>query len=108
MIRAEVDAIDEEKNEIATNECDCAGAKKYRRLQTESDIARENIDSLFAEKNPEAAALLKEAITPIQNGKIKSLSIQVTPKIKASIKKSTKDSLVVNRTYTQKEELDTE
>ena len=95
-------------NDLATEQCDCPGALRKRKMDEERSRACEIIENLFEESNPEAAELLKSAIEPIQKEKIKNISIQVCSKIKASITKTTKDSLRVTRTFTKKDEMETE
>lgn len=95
-------------NQMATEECDCAGATHQRKLDTERESAIAIIDEFFTETYPEAAELMKNSITPIQHEKIKSISIQICPKIKATVTKTTKDSIKVSRTFTKKDEMETE
>lgn len=107
IVAADIDSTVEELNELASEDCDCNGASLARKLHTEAEVARVNIDNLF-ENEPETAAILKEAIEPIQNGKIRKITIAINSKTKASLNKTNKDSLIVNRTTTLKEDLDTE
>lgn len=108
LINAEPEATIEELNELAIEECDCEGAKRFKKRRIEAGIARENIDNLFADQHPCAAAVLKECIELVQDGKIKEVNLKVTSKVKAQLKKTNKDSIQVNKTVTTKEELDTE
>lgn len=95
-------------NALATEECDCPGATHQRKLNHEKETAEGIIDEYFTETYPEAAELLKASIEPIQKEKIKNITIQICPKIKAAITKTNKDSLKVSRTFTKKDEMETE
>ena len=102
------DMDEAEIDERATEECDCEGATMMRSMKRDADIAKLNIDNLFAEKSPVTAAVLKECIEPIQKGQIVNISIQVSDTVKASLKRNSKNVLIVNRTDTMKQELMTE
>ena len=105
----ETDIDDQELvNAMATEECTCAGASHARKLFNEKNTAEAIIDNYFGGKYPEAAELLKMAIEPVQTEAIKSITIQVCPKIKANLSKTTKDSIKVKRTFTQTDEEATE
>lgn len=108
MVKADVNATEEELNELAVEDCKCDGAQHFRKKRTEAEIAKCNIDNLFADHYPCVAAVLKECIPLVQDGSIKKITLNVTSKVKATMNKTTKDSLLVNKTMIAKEELDTE
>lgn len=108
IVSADVDMTIDELNELASEECDCEGARLFKKRRTEAEVARENVDNLFADHHPCAAAVLKECIELVQDGRLKEVNLKITPKVKAQLKKTNKDSIQVNKTVTTKEELDTE
>ena len=108
IVNADIDSTEEELNELAVDDCDCEGAKIFRKRRNDADIAKATIDSLFGETHPCTAAVLKECIPLVQDGRIKEINIKVTSRVKAQLKKSKTDSTLVNKTVTTKEELDTE
>ena len=108
MVETEGDESQYTLNDLATENCKCAGAAHYRKLKNEKETAIGIIEDMVNKAHPEAAELLKASIDYIQEDKIKSISIQACSKIKVSLTKTSKDSLKVTQVFTQKDEMDTE
>lgn len=108
LVNADVDSSLDELNELAAEECDCEGAQRFKKRKNEAEIAKYNIDNLFAEHHPCAAAVLKECIELVQEERIKEVNLKISSKVRAQLKKTNKDSILVNKIVTTKEELDTE
>ena len=108
IVKGDPDMTQEELDYLATEECDCNKATLERKRENEAKVAEVNIENLFGESAPAAAELLKKSIYAIQHGSLKKVGIQIDAKVKAEIGLSAKDTVVVKRTYTNAEVLDTE
>lgn len=82
-------------NEKATRACDCEAAQHYTKVQESKENASLQIQALFESDHQEMGQILIDAIDPVMDGKIKSVSIKAGENtvISATIKR-TKDGTI--------------
>lgn len=82
-------------DEKATRACDCEAARQYTHIQESKENVSLQIQALFESDHQEMGQLLIDAIEPVSEGKIKSVSIKAGEEtvISATIKR-TKDGTI--------------
>ena len=63
-------------DERATRACDCEAAMEYTRIQESKENVSLQIQALFESDHQEMGQLLIDAIEPVSQGKVKSVSIK--------------------------------
>ena len=76
IVNSEEELSQEELDRIASEECDCAGAKLARKKEESRRFAYEYADGLF-ESKPEARELMRAAITAVSEGTVNKATIKV-------------------------------
>lgn len=76
IVQAEEDLSQDELDRIASEECDCAGANLARKKEDSKRRAFEWAENIFNSK-PEALALMKAAITAINEAVIGRMSMKI-------------------------------
>lgn len=76
IVNVEEDLPQEELDRIASEECDCTGAKFARKKEESKRFAFEYVEGVF-ESNPEALALMRAAIIAVSEDAIKRASMKV-------------------------------
>lgn len=94
----------EEIDELVTETCECLDARIYSLKKGRKERADARIESLFGEGNgsvivPDAAvSLLHEAVYPVCEGFIKSVTMDIGDGIRGKISITSKGSIKVERT----------
>lgn len=89
----------------ATERCKCIDAGVWREEQGKKEKARKNIEKLFRKDLPQVADILMQAVEPVSNGYVASVSINTGAEIVASIREK-KGKLVVSRKVTTEDTLE--
>lgn len=99
VIGAERCETQEEIDQIATEECNCEEGRNWRERQTSMRAAEDQLAELFIDKQEHEAAdnFLKPAIREIGRNGIKSLSIQISETVSASIHMNSKGNIIIKR-----------
>lgn len=101
-------------DETVTETCDCVGAFDYTRKKISTERAYQNIEKLFGKEmegyeitGEELEKICKEAVIPIYDEKIKTITVDTGEGIKAKISRS-KDSefIKVERVDTKKRKME--
>ena len=95
----------EEVNELATEFCDCFTAEDYTRKKNRMERAYERIDMLFVEDetvpvDESVVTLLREAVSPMCEDFIQSISIDTGKGIKGKLSLTAKGKIKVSRIIT--------
>ena len=69
-------ASQEERNAIATHECDCKGAQNARDLDYRIERGRNAIEKIVAKKDEDAAAVFMSGLKATAEGGIQSIQIK--------------------------------
>lgn len=99
------DASQEERDNIATSECDCEGATEARNLEYQIARGQAAIDRI-AGKDKNVAAVLNAGLRATAEGGIRSIQIKTGSGVKYQM--SAKTNIVVKSTETFEEESDGE
>lgn len=95
----------EEKDEIASTECDCEGAKEARNIEYQIDKGKTAIERI-AGKDKNVATILRAGLRPIAEGAIQSIQVKTGSGMKYQI--AMKKNIIVKSTETLEEESDGE
>lgn len=95
----------EDRDEIATSECDCEGATKARNLEYQIARGQAAIDRI-AGKDKNVAAVLNAGLRATAEGGIRSIQVKTGSGVKYQM--SAKKNIVVKSTETFEEESDGE
>lgn len=106
VILANEPSNQEEEIEMAILACDCAGAMLHKTMLSKAEIAKDNIDLEFNKDCPEVAEILKKAVEYIAKGKITKISVDTGRGVKAAVNKTSRCTIKVSRTETEKVEHD--
>ena len=95
----------EEVNELVTELCDCSVAADYTYKKNRKERAYERIDMLFVEDetiivDESMVTLLREAVSPMCEGFLHSVSIDTGKGIKGKMNLTAKGGIKVARTIT--------
>ena len=97
----------EENNELATEFCDCFEAERYTHKKNQTERAYEKIDTLFVEDetapvpvDESVVTLLREAVSPMCENFIQSISIDTGKVIKGKLSLTAKGKIKVSRIIT--------
>lgn len=96
---------EEEANEQATMSCKCDKAIDYKRVVEMKETACGNSDALFQDQSEEVRQLLRDAVNLIAERKINSISVKISSRLNANLKKGS-DSIVIKRKYTEENTLE--
>ncbi len=103
IIKGSADMTEEEITEEATRSCNCDAAKTYRERIQRAGAAKHSIDELFGEgaggfaQPAEVTYLMKNGIDAINNGNIKSVTINLNKGLKCKIAATQDDKIKVSR-----------
>ena len=73
-----------EKDEIATHECDCEGARAQRKREERIDRAKTAIRQIVERKDEKAAEIFRAGLEAMADGRILSIQIKATGGMKYS------------------------
>lgn len=74
-----------ERDETATHECDCEGARKARMREERIDRAKTAIRQIVERKDEKAAAIFRAGLEATADGRILSIQIKATGGMKYSM-----------------------
>lgn len=103
VIDGSTDMTEEEKTEKATMSCNCESAKCYRERMQRMSLAEQSIDELFGEGAGDfvqpgvVTQLMKIGIGAMNDGDIKSITINLNKGLKCKIAVATDDKIKVLR-----------
>ena len=103
VIDGGADMTEGEKTEKATMYCNCDAAKVYRERMQRMSLAEQSIEVLFGEgaggfaQPAEVTYLMKNGIDAINNGNIKSVTINLNKGLKCKIAATQDDKIKVSR-----------
>lgn len=110
------EATDEQKNDMATKQCDCVQAKIEREKELEIERAKERIEQLFGsgaeemgfEPIPEAEIhhLMNTVVQLIANRVIRGTTIEINSETKAKLTVSSKGKINIERSQAIKYKLE--
>lgn len=103
MIRAKAGQSQEEMDKTATDKCTCAPADLARKRRRQRDKCKDDINKICGDTYPAAAAVLEDAIEPIQSGILSGASVMTTDGIRIGIKLS-KDGIKTSLEFKKKTE----
>ena len=75
MVNVSPDATQEEVNQKVTDDCGCRMASKVRQIRQQREDCIDNIHEIFGEKQEEVQQMFIESISPIQENKIKKITV---------------------------------
>jgi len=111
-----IDGTQEEKDEIATENCTCTKAKIYARHKKEIENAKKNIRSLFGEgaedhglhplNSEKVLSLLDEIAELISYRHIGAVALTLTGTLKAKLTATSDGNIRVERIDTEKNKLE--
>ena len=101
------DCTTERADEIATEECQCEGAKRYREKKKRKDRANKAIEEQFGDNSrhplkEEIKEYLKTAADMIVEYRINSVTVDIGRGIKAKIGTTSKANVKVEKIITEK------
>ena len=79
-------ATQEEKDRIASDECDCVGAERERSIQKMIKQGTKHTEKIIGPKSQDAAGAITSVIEAIARGDLDSISIDIRPGLRASAK----------------------
>lgn len=98
------DWLDEERNEYATEMCECPEADLYRLNKLKKENGRKRVKSLFERDQSDAVkSFLQAAVELIADEEISSITVKIDDVTKADIKTGSKGGIRVERTDTTKQ-----
>ena len=96
-IKADPNATEEEKDNIASSECGCKDAQQAADTDTAIRVMTENIESRYADMKESTRKMLVSALKPVAYGYIDRVSVKVNDRVSIKIFRS-KDGLNCTRT----------
>lgn len=103
MVEVPENATDEEINEAATLDCDCAGASLARKKEYQKEACIAYIDDMMGKDHPEIGEILKNGIEAIQDMKVSKITVNTYIGQTARLSMG-KDGIKVELEKKQKEE----
>lgn len=93
---------EEERDKIATKNCICENAKNVREREVEYEKAEWEIDKIFREDDEKVKDIMRKGMRTIQNGEIKSMTIDTGLNVKCKVSISATGCIKVERKETKK------
>lgn len=103
IIKGSADMTEEEITEMATMSCECEGAKAYSARKQRLEKAKKCVDELFGEgaggfaQSGEVTQFMKNGIDAINNGDMRSLTVNLNEGLKCKIMTTTDGKIKVLR-----------
>ena len=103
IIKGSADMTEEEITEMATRSCDCEAAETYRMRLQRLEKAKKNIEELFGEnaggfaQRSEIKNLMECGVDVINDGDVRSITINLNKGLKCKIAIMTDDRIKVSR-----------
>ena len=94
---------EEERDKIATKKCICENAKNVREREAAYEKAEWEIDKIFREDDEKVKDIMRKGMRTIQNGEIKSMTIDTGLNVKCKVSISATGCIKVERKETKKE-----
>ncbi len=104
-IKAPLNYTDDQRDELATELCKCYEAEYYTNKKSWKERAHDRIEKLFGEESEEPIndseiKILHDAVEPVANNDITSMTVDFGNGIKAKINITAKGKIKVQRTDT--------
>lgn len=99
-------ATQEQLDKWATEKCTCEQAKKAQEKVKAKRTAEDNIKFMFREHYPEVEAVMKEALTYIEDGALSKITIDTGTGVKGSLSSTSNDTIKVEMVTTNKKALE--
>ena len=90
-------------DQLATEQCGCAGATAERKKREQRENCRKNIEEMIAGEHPEIAEIFEKCIEPLQEKVFTSMTVDTGDGKKAKIK-VTRDGLKIELEEKKKDE----
>lgn len=103
MVEVDEDADQDERNQVASEECDCTEAEAFRKKVYQKRACLANIDEMISKKYPAIAEILKGCIDDLQDFKFKKITINGYDNITVKIHQN-KDGIKIELERKLKEE----
>ena len=100
------DPSEETLNDMASDQCDCEGARLERKKKADFKTMCEYIGNVIDKE--EVAKALKNFIRPLQDHKAQVVSVKVDDQTKLTLKVNQDGELTIQRTYTDQTEYSTD
>ena len=99
------DPSEETLNDLASEQCDCEGARLERKKKADHKTMCNYIDTITDKE--EVAKAIKHFIRPLQDHKAQAISVKVDDQTKLTLKVNQDGELTINKTYTDQTEYST-
>lgn len=90
-----VGATQDEKNQIASDECDCAGAVREQNILKMIKQGTKHTEKIIAPRSQDAAGAIRSVIEAIARGDLDSISIDIRPGLRVSAKAGKNYKMIV-------------
>lgn len=90
MIKADPEATEEEKNEIASADCSCQDGKDARDIETSVRVLTSKINDRYSGMPEDARRALISCLEPVAYGKLDKVTVKVNEAVTIKIYRSTK------------------
>ena len=105
MIKADPEATEEEKNEIASVGCSCLDGKDAREIETSVRVLTQKINDRYSGMPEDARRALISCLKPVAYGKLDKITVKVDEAVTIKIYRSTK-GLNLKRTVKEDDIMD--
>lgn len=105
MIKADPEATEEEKNEIASVDCSCLDGKDAREIETSVRVLTQKINDRYSGMPEDARRALISCLKPVAYGKLDKITVKVDEAVTIKIYRSTK-GLNLKRTVKEDDIMD--
>jgi len=89
-IKADPEATEEEKDEIASVECSCQGSRDAREIETSVRVLTQKINDRYSGMPEDARRALISCLKPVAYGKLDKITVKVDEATTIKIYRSTK------------------
>lgn len=90
----------DELNKIATDECECSGAKSEREKADKIERAEYYIGNLVPDREEDIKPLLRAALSPLLERIIKKMSLNIDGRVTYAIYRGKEDAISIQRQET--------
>jgi len=101
-VEAEEHISVEEIDKMVSLQCDCHLAKEAVKKAQRLEKAKDSAKKLFADHSEDVIYFMQAAVTLISNGEIGQIKIDTIGNVKATISKTAKNNIKIERSETKK------
>lgn len=101
-VEAEEHISIEEIDKMVSLQCDCHLAKEAVKKAQRLEKAKDSAKKLFADHSEDVIYFMQAAVTLISNGEIGQIKIDTIGNVKATISKTAKNNIKIERSETKK------